>query len=117
MNPYEEYVKQLQIEDVKKFFGVLNIYPSSDLCMRESDKERVLRKIERAKISIRRDEDEIKEIQSRVNTGPAPRKSKYDPDNIRYCTDRISRIVSETEWIKTHVRNLGWDITDKELEV
>tara|TARA_B100000424_G_C22889672_1_gene473277 strand:- start:603 stop:962 length:360 start_codon:yes stop_codon:yes gene_type:complete len=119
MNYYEEYQKQLMLEDVTKFFTSLGIRinPYGNLSMKKEYKESILRQVKFSRQYISTSLEKIKDIESRVNYGPAPRKSKYDPDRIAYHYRDIEKSKRKISWIKFHVRNLGWDITDEELEI
>jgi len=119
MNYYEEYQKQLALEDITKFFnshGII-INPYDDLSMKKEYKESILKNVKFSRQCISKSLEKIKEIESRVNYGPAPRKSKYDPNTIASYHRDIEKSKRRLSWIKFHVRNLGWDITDEELEV
>ena len=119
MNPYEEWVKEKRVEDVDKFFKFIGISPSlyGDLSMPSYGKERINRMVlSYRKIIIKR-KNEILDIKSRVNYGPAPRKSKYDPQTIKSIENEIERMKNKMSWAKFHIRNLGWDISDEELEL
>jgi len=117
MNPYEEYLKQKQIEDVDLFFNTIGITPNiyGDLSMSPIGKEGVLRAISKYRDLIAIQREKIEEIKARKTSGPAPRKSKYDAENISTKEKNIVKMNLKIKWIKFHVFSLGWDITDKEM--
>ena len=119
MNPYEEYLKQKQIEDVDLFFKTIGITPNiyGDLSMSPIGKQGVLRAIAKYRDLITFQNEKIEEIKSRKTSGPAPRKSKYDSEKISTKEKDIEKIFLKIKWIKFHVMCLGWDITDKEMKV
>ena len=119
MNPYEEWVKQKQVEDVGEFFHFICIRPNiyEDLSMSDAAKKSINRIISIYRKRVLLHKNEIEDIKSRVNYGPAPRKSKYDPDNIASKERSIEQMRKKILWAKFHIRNLGWDILDEELEI
>lgn len=119
MNPYEEWVKQKQVADVEEFFKFICIRPNiyGDLSMSDEAKKSINRIISIYRKRVLSYKNEIEDIKSRVNYGPAPRKSKYDQDTIASKERMIEEMKRKILWAKFHIRNLGWDISDEELEV
>jgi len=119
MIPYLEWLKQKQVEDVEEFFKFICVRPNiyGDLSMSDATKESIIRIISIYRERVLKFKNEIEDIKNRVNYGPAPRKSKHDPQNIEIKERTIERMKGKILWAKFHIRNLGWDISDEELEI